>query len=208
MPRGRKATTTTAEAERETPLSAPPSAGHNSQGPLIRKHFSAIKRLKEELDSANAKLRNAYQAAEADGLDGSTLKNMLLAKKKEAATVVVELKRTISYMEALDIPVTWQELFEQTEAQGAPHTEVSEELTGEQRDAKIWDADDQGFEASKAGRSIDDSQYVAGSAEYAAWRSGFNRHQATLAFDPKPASSDAGAVAPADPETDADLEGG
>lgn len=165
---------TLSDADRAT--AAYRAGGKLTNGPsdeLILKHMRLTDMAATDDASGHAKYMAAMKAAEQDGVDIKTLKRTRQLKKQDLSDVISALQKELHYLFLRNMPVTQMELF--PDGGSSDIRAVTQDTIDE---AKEWDADDQGFEAAKAGRSKADHGYPAGSPQFAAWRRGWNRYHA------------------------------
>lgn len=200
MARGRRATVVTIEA--------PPSVGDNSKprnsglsDATIQKHIRLVQSAKEEADAAHSGYLNALKAAQVDGCKLKILKSTLVDKKRDARDVIADEHDRIRYLALVNIPTRPQDLFDDLPADFAGSMQPD---TAAAAEARIWEADDQGYGAGKTGlRPIHDHGYAEGTEEAVAFRAGWTRGQAKLAGD---AFGDGSDVSQPEPGAELDAE--
>jgi uncharacterized protein (UPF0335 family) len=107
-----------------------PAIGGNVSDDTARRHMSAISILEAELANVRQKLKTAWDAAEADGIDKKAFKAVMKLRKEDPAKADAYTRLFQRYSEQLglfDMIDAWKQA-EETEANGASIDAAEREL--------------------------------------------------------------------------------
>lgn len=148
----------------------------------IRQHFEAIETLKGKAETANSHVRNAYKAAERDGVNRAMLRQVASDKRRDPDDVARDRQDYDRYTSILNEPA-WAKL-EELEYPPEPADETRAKVAE-------FDAGQQGVNAGRAGHPRESNPFEAGSVAHAAfdrgWIQGDETRQALGADPAKPA---------------------
>ena len=148
-------------------ISGSNTAANDIAAEWMRK-YRQQKRLCEE---ANGVLRNVVKRAKADGVNTKAMIETVKATKLDPEDVARDLKDQMRYMQIVRIPITAEDLLAGWDA------EVS---SRQQREDDLWDADDKGYRAGRAGADISEMPYDDPEMEQH-WRDAWHKGQAAIA---------------------------
>ena len=121
---------------------------------------------KRVCEEANGVLRNIVKRAKADGMNAKAMISAVKATKLDPVEVAKDLQDEIRYMQIIRIPITAEDLL------AAWDSEVNSKT---RREDDLWDADDKGYRAGRAGTDISEMPYDDADLEkhwVAAWHKG------------------------------------
>lgn len=147
----------------------PPVADPETERNYARKLTAS----KQEVDVYVGIHRNVVKQAQKAGVNTTQMLKAISAKAVSVPETITDIKDFIRYLALLNMPVTQQELFGKS----------GEETINDQRtqDERTWDAGQAGYNAGKAGRTIDECPHTPGAEEDAEWRKQWHRGQEALA---------------------------
>lgn len=127
-----------------------------------------------EIDAATGRKRAILKRAKAAGIDLDALALMQRLAKLETDEAAMRLRNLARYSAWANMPIgTQADLFGATDDQ-----RPTEKAQAEHNE---WQADDAGYQAGKAGDSIDNNPHPAGTPFYDRWRQGWHKGQEVLA---------------------------
>jgi ribosome modulation factor len=132
------------------------------------RQYRQQKRLCEE---ANGVLRNIVKRAKADGMNAKAMISAVKATKLDPVEVAKDLQDEIRYMQIIRIPITAEDLL------AAWDSEVNSKT---RREDDLWDADDKGYRAGRAGTDISEMPYDDAEMEKH-WKDAWHKGQAAIA---------------------------
>jgi len=118
-------------------------------------------------DEENGVLRNLYKQAKAAGENVAQMRRAIAATKQDSTTVITDERDLLFYMRLRNIPVTADAIF------------TFEVEAGTEED-QLWDAQQAGYEAGRAGVPTEDCPHEPGTERYAEWHSGWREGQHAL----------------------------
>jgi ribosome modulation factor len=139
---------------------------------------------KRKCAEENGVLRNIVKRAKADGMNVKAMSLTHTARKLDPMQVVAEMRDQIRYMTLRSIPMTGDDLFAGWDTR----------LTDKSREIDtLFEADEKGYAAGRAGAKIDDAPYQPGTDLHVEWVKSWKLGQAAIARelgpDVKPAST-------------------
>ncbi len=164
----------------------PPPLGHNSESIDNKATFlEFVRRVslrRRDLEEAQGRYRAEVKAAKSAGLSTKLLLEALAARARDPDELAAEQQQRARYFAWLALPVgTQAALFA-----GAADDALTEPQSTEQA---LWEADDAGYRAGRAGHPRDETPHPLGSVFHVEWDKGYLRGQAFIAAEMGPDST-------------------
>lgn len=147
----------------------------NLQGDAFLRHFHEVRDLKREHKEIGMRLARAKKAAKSDGVDLDALAALEKLVKLDDDEAALQMRNTMRYLRFLGKPLGTQlDWIDAVAATPQPNDKSANEH-------RVWQAEQDGYAAGRAGRGRDDNPYDAGAETFVAFDKGYTRGQKVLA---------------------------
>lgn len=124
---------------------------------------------KRKVQEANGVYRALLKKADSDGMNTKALIRAMNNKKKEVEEIATDLRDELRYMAVMRMPIAASDIYNGWDDR------VTEKTTHADM---VWDANDKGYKAGRAGATVESCEYPGGSELHVAWVKAWHDGQA------------------------------